>query len=69
MKTSKKAADEFYDEGDEVIAEIRAVRHAISEECGHHPNKLVEYYLELERNDPGVYIDAPELEDDGRFAA
>jgi len=53
---------EEFDDGEEVIDEIRAVRHAISERCGHDPVKLVAYYMELERDDPGPYIPAPDLE-------
>jgi len=64
-----KTTDEFYDDGDEVIAEIRAVRHAISERCDHDPEKLVAYYMELERDDPGPYIPAPDLKATGRSAA
>ena len=36
----------FLDEGDEVIEEIRAVRHRISERFDHDPKRLVEYYIE-----------------------
>jgi hypothetical protein len=33
---------------DPVIDEIRAVRHRISEQFGHDPKKLVEYYIKLQ---------------------
>ena len=54
---------------DPVIDQIREVRHRISEECGHDPAKLVEYYAALEKE---KYADrlvkckasAPEREDD-----
>lgn len=36
----------FHDEGDEVIAEIRAIRHRISEQFGHDPARLVAHYME-----------------------
>jgi hypothetical protein len=36
----------FQDEGDEVIAEIRAIRHRISEQFGHDPARLVAHYME-----------------------
>lgn len=34
---------------DPVIDEVRKVRHRISEECGHDPERLVAYYLELQK--------------------
>jgi hypothetical protein len=34
---------------DPIIDEIRDVRHRISEEFGHDPEKLVEHYMELEK--------------------
>ena len=34
---------------DPVIAAIREVRHQISEECGHDPAKLVEYFMEIQK--------------------
>ena len=33
---------------DPVIDEVRKVRHRISEQCGHDPERLVAYYLELQ---------------------
>lgn len=36
----------FHDEGDEVIEEIRAVRHRISERFGHDPERLAAHYME-----------------------
>ena len=30
------------------LAQIRRVRHEISEECGHDPNRLVDYYIALQ---------------------
>ena len=36
----------FRDEGDEVIEEIHAVRHRISERFDHDPKRLVAYYIE-----------------------
>jgi hypothetical protein len=38
----------FHDEGDEVIEEIRAVRHRISERFGHDPERLVAHYIEIQ---------------------
>ena len=34
---------------DPEIERIRAVRHRISEECGHDPKRLVAYYREVSR--------------------
>ena len=36
----------FHDEGDEVIDEIRTIRHRISEQFGHEPARLVAHYME-----------------------
>jgi hypothetical protein len=33
---------------DPIIAEIRRVRHRISEECGHDPDKIVERYMRIQ---------------------
>jgi hypothetical protein len=33
---------------DKAIAEIREVRRQISEECDHDPDKLINYYKELQ---------------------
>lgn len=30
---------------------IRRIRHRISEECGHDPHRLVEYYMQLEERE------------------
>jgi hypothetical protein len=35
---------------DQTIAEIRAVRLAISEKFGHYPEKIVEYYIKLQKD-------------------
>jgi hypothetical protein len=34
---------------DKAIEQIREVRHQISEECGHDPRRMVEYYKELQK--------------------
>jgi hypothetical protein len=36
---------------DPIIDEIREVRHRISEECGHDPRRLVEFYMKLEKEE------------------
>ncbi len=35
---------------DPVIDRIREARHLISEECGHDPEKLIEYYIRRQNN-------------------
>ena len=42
---------------DPEIERIRAVRHRISEECGHDPKRLIQYYRRISR----------ELHASGRF--
>lgn len=37
---------------DETISQIRKVRHTISEEYEHNPRKLVNYYIELQKQYP-----------------
>ncbi len=37
---------------DEAISQIREVRHIISEEHGHDPQRLVDYYIELQKQYP-----------------
>jgi hypothetical protein len=37
---------------DEAIGQIREIRHRISEEHGHDPQKLVNYYIELQKQYP-----------------
>ena len=37
---------------DPVIARIREARHRISEVCGHDPKRLVEYYLNRQKEHP-----------------
>jgi hypothetical protein len=34
---------------DPTITRIREARHQISEECGHDPQRIVEYYARLEK--------------------
>ena len=46
---------------DPVIEEVREVRHRISELCGHDPERLVAYYIEMQRqlNDRLIEHKAP----------
>jgi hypothetical protein len=37
------------DENDVTIAEIRQVRHGISERLGHDPQQVIAYYIELQQ--------------------
>jgi hypothetical protein len=37
---------------DEAINQIREIRHIISQENGHNPDKLVNYYIELQKQYP-----------------
>jgi hypothetical protein len=37
---------------DDAIRQIREVRHIISEENGHNPQRLVNYYIELQKQYP-----------------
>ena len=41
---------------DEAIAQIREIRHRISEEYGHDPQKLVSYYIELQKLYPSLKL-------------
>ena len=36
---------------DPTLASIREIRHEISEEFGHDPQRIVEYYLELQKKE------------------
>lgn len=42
---------------DPAIEQIQAVRHRISEEYGHDPQKLVDYYIELQKQYQSRYLD------------
>lgn len=44
---------------DPTIAQVREVRRAISEECGHDADRLVEYYLHLQARFEQRLIDIP----------
>jgi hypothetical protein len=55
---------------DPVIDEIRNARHAISASCGHDPDKLVAYYLELQKKYQDRMIEVDKLvKDDENPAA
>jgi len=46
---------------DEVIDEIREVRHRISERFDHDPDRLVAYYMELQQRYADRLIDASKV--------
>ena len=54
------------DEGDDLIAEIRRVRHRISERFGHDPYRMVAYYMERQKEYADRLIRAPESEVPGK---
>ena len=47
---------------DPVIRRIREVRHRISEECGHDPEKLVAYYIKRQKKHPERLREENEVE-------
>lgn len=57
-----KPTDPFYDDGDEVIAEVRAARRRISARFGHDPYKLVAYYKKRQRRHADRLIPLPDPE-------
>ena len=65
----EKRTKEFVDEGEELINEIRAVRHRISAEFGHDPYKLVAYLMECQKEHADRLIPAPEGDGWDRSAA
>ena len=60
---------EFQDEGDEVIAEVRAARHRISARFGHDPYRLVAYYMERQKEYPDRLVRAVDRSDGEEPAA
>jgi hypothetical protein len=64
-----KPTEEFYDDGEEVIAEVRAARQRISARFGHDPYKLVAYLMERQRKHGDRIIPAPDPERTDRSAA
>ncbi len=51
---------------DPTIERIRKARHQISEEHGHDPQRLVEYYVELQKKYERQLLDNPDENDAGR---
>jgi hypothetical protein len=58
-----------HDEGEDVIAEVRAAREAISARFGHDPHRLVAYCVERQKGHPERLLRVPEPEHDGKSAA
>jgi hypothetical protein len=57
----------FHDEGDDVIEEIRAVRHRMSERFDHDPRRLVAYLRERqEEHRDRLLRSEPKTEDSGK---
>ncbi len=44
---------------DPALDELRKIRHDISRECGHDPDKLVDRYIELQKRHKDRLINAP----------
>lgn len=64
-----KERDGHHDEGEDVIAEVRAARRRISERFGHDPYRLVAYYMERQKAYSNRLIRAPESGHTERTAA
>lgn len=54
--------DQMLDDGDAEIAEVRAVRHRISESFGHDVYRLVAHLIELQKRHVERLLPAPESE-------
>ena len=50
---------------DAVIDRIRQARHQISEEHAHDPEKLVAYYIELQKQYSRRLLESSQIEEDG----
>jgi len=46
---------------DPTVERIRKIRHEISEECNHDPQKLIEYYMKYQKKFEGRLITSPRL--------
>ena len=40
-----------------ILEEIRRVRHAMSEEIGHDPNRIVEYFSQIQKRNASRIVD------------
>ncbi len=59
---NEKPEQKLLDEREDEIAQIREVRHRISEEFGHDPYRMVAYYMELQKEHPEKLVRAPHSE-------
>ena len=50
---------------DSPLARVRKARHRISEECGHDPKRLVEYYMKLQERHRDRLVWSTDLESKG----
>ena len=49
---------------DPTIDEIRKIRHQISKQFNHDPEKIIEYYIKLQQKYRNRLVDLSELEED-----
>jgi hypothetical protein len=59
MNMMNPPIESSFDEGNDVIAEVRAARHRISERFGHDPHRLVAYYMERQKGFMDRLVKAP----------
>ena len=50
---------------DAIITKIREARHQISEEHAHDPQKVVAYYIELQKQYSQRLLESSQVEEDG----
>jgi hypothetical protein len=56
-------------EAEDPIARVRRARHEISAKCDHDPRKLVEHYMELQKQHAERLITSPGPSGDARRTA
>jgi hypothetical protein len=61
--------DESRTEADDVIEEVREIRRKISEQFDHDPVKLVEYYMEIQKQYAERLVDPRIRRKQGKSAA
>ena len=57
------------DKGDSLIVDVRRVRHEISAEFGHDPDRLISYYMELQKQHVNRLVHAHEQDRPGKPAS
>ena len=65
----ENAEDAPRDQGEDVVAEVRAARERISERFGHDPHRVVAYYIERQRAHTDRLLRVREPDRDGKPAA